>query len=311
MTNNTATGSASDSTEGGPPLFESNLSGLERIARGKVRDLYAADDEHLLIVTSDRLSAFDVILPDAIPSKGRVLTEISNFWFESTHSIVRNHLSGKSPEEFVTDPQERRQIAGRAVVVRRLRPLPIEAVVRGYLIGSGWNDYRATGEVSGIRLPRGLRVAERLPQPIFTPATKAAPGEHDENISFEQSAELLGADLAEQICDIAVALYEHAACHAITRGIIVADTKFEFGLDADEGVWLIDEAVTPDSSRLWPADAYAPGSRPPSLDKQFVRDYLEGLEWDKSPPAPHLPAEIIARTSERYCEIRRRLTAGD
>ena len=292
-----------------PPMHESRLQGLERIHQGKVRDIYAIDDRHMLIVTTDRLSAFDVVLPDPIPGKGRVLTSISNYWFARTGHIVPNHLSDYPLEKAVPDAAERATIADRCMVVRRLRALPVEAVVRGYLIGSGWKDYQKTGEVCGIRLPKGLRMADRLPQPIFTPSTKAAKGHHDENVGFDEIAATIGADLAAQVRDTAIALYEFAAAHALARGIIIADTKFEFGVDESGRLTLIDEALTPDSSRFWPVDTYAPGTSPPSFDKQYVRDYLETLDWNKTAPGPKLPAEVIRGTSEKYEEALRRLTA--
>ena len=292
-----------------PPMHESRLKGLERIHQGKVRDIYAIDDRHMLIVTTDRLSAFDVVLPDPIPGKGRVLTSISNYWFARTGHIVPNHLSDYPLEKAVPDPAERATIADRCMVVRRLRALPVEAVVRGYLIGSGWKDYQKTGEVCGIKLPPGLRMADRLPQPIFTPSTKAAKGHHDENVGFDEIAATIGADLAAQVRDTAIALYEFAAAHALARGIIIADTKFEFGVDESGRLTLIDEALTPDSSRFWPVDTYAPGTSPPSFDKQYVRDYLETLDWNKTAPGPKLPAEVIRGTSEKYEEALRRLTA--
>ena len=292
-----------------PPMHESRLKGLERIHQGKVRDIYAIDDRHMLIVTTDRLSAFDVVLPDPIPGKGRVLTSISNYWFARTGHIVPNHLSDYPLEKAVPDAAERATIADRCMVVRRLRALPVEAVVRGYLIGSGWKDYQKTGEVCGIRLPKELRMADRLPQPIFTPSTKAAKGHHDENVGFDEIAATIGADLAAQVRDTAIALYEFAAAHALARGIIIADTKFEFGVDESGRLTLIDEALTPDSSRFWPVDTYAPGTSPPSFDKQYVRDYLETLDWNKTAPGPKLPAEVIRGTSEKYEEALRRLTA--
>ena len=293
-----------------PTVYRSSLRGLEKIHEGKVRDIYAAGPDALLIVTTDRLSAFDVVLPDPIPGKGRVLNRISEFWFERTRHIVPNHLTGRSIESLVSDPSDRALLAERAVIVRRLKALPIEAVVRGYLIGSGWKDYQKTGSVCGIALPSGLALASRLPAPIFTPATKAAAGEHDENISFAQTERLIGAELAAKVRASAVALYEFAAAHARARGIIIADTKFEFGLDEHGTLTLIDEALTPDSSRFWPADAYREGASPPSFDKQFVRDYLETLDWNKRAPGPKLPPEIIARTSEKYHEALRRLTGA-
>jgi phosphoribosylaminoimidazole-succinocarboxamide synthase len=285
------------------------LTGLKRINEGKVRDIYEVDAGRMLIVTTDRLSAFDVVLPDPIPFKGQVLNEISNFWFAKTHHIIPNHLTGAPLSSAVTDKDELAMLEGRAVIVKRLQALPLEAVVRGYLIGSGWKDYQATGAVCGIALPPGLKQAERLPQPLFTPATKAALGDHDENISFAQAERLVGASLAAQVRDAALALYGFAAEHARQRGIIVADTKFEFGVDDAGRLTLIDEVCTPDSSRFWPADTYRPGMSPPSFDKQFVRDYLETLDWNKKAPGPKLPPEIIARTSEKYREALARLTS--
>jgi len=290
-------------------LFESNLKSLPRIGRGKVRDIYAVGTDKLLIVVSDRLSAFDVVLPDPIPDKGRVLTEMANFWFARLSHVVPNQLTGIDPETVVTDPGEKAQLRGRAIVVRKLKPLPIEAVVRGYLIGSGWKDYQKTGAVCGIRLPAGLKQAQKLPEPIFTPATKAQEG-HDENISFEETEKLIGKDVAAQVRDISIRLYREAADYAAAKGIIIADTKFEFGLDDRGGLVLIDEALTADSSRFWPADSYREGTSPPSFDKQYVRDYLETLDWDKTPPAPRLPPEVIAKTSEKYREALERLTGS-
>ena len=291
------------------PVFHSDLQSLDLINRGKVRDIYAVDDDHLLIVASDRLSAFDVVLPDPIPGKGAVLTELSNFWFERTAKLISNHLSTLRLEEVLGDADERARVAAQAVVVRRLEPLPVEAIVRGYLIGSGWKDYQASGQVSGVQLPEGLRQAERLPNTIFTPSTKADVGEHDENIGFDDMVELVGGDVAARVRRVSLKLYEEAVVHAAACGIIIADTKFEFGLDANGEVVLIDEVLTPDSSRFWPADEYAPGSSPPSFDKQYVRDYLETTGWDKTPPAPSLPAQIIERTSQKYQEARDRLIA--
>jgi phosphoribosylaminoimidazole-succinocarboxamide synthase len=290
-------------------MHESNLRGLTRLHQGKVRDIYAIDDRHMLIVTTDRLSAVDVVLPDPIPGKGRVLTTISNFWFGKTRHIVPNHLSDFPLERAVPDASERATIADRSMVVRKLKALPVEAVVRGYLIGSGWKDYQQTGEICGIRLPAGLRMADKLPQPIFTPSTKAAKGHHDENVGFAEIEATIGKDLAARVRDAAIALYQFAAAHALTRGIIIADTKFEFGVDDAGTLTLIDEALTPDSSRFWPVDTYAPGSSPPSFDKQFVRDYLETLDWNKTAPGPRLPAEVLRKTSEKYEEALRRLTA--
>jgi phosphoribosylaminoimidazole-succinocarboxamide synthase len=291
-----------------PIVYRTHLKGLERLREGKVRDIYAVDAATLLIVTSDRLSAFDVVLPDPIPDKGCVLNSISNFWFAKLAHLVPNHLTGRSVDSVVADPQERAQLEGRAVLVRRLKALPIEAVVRGYLIGSGWKDYQKTGALCGIELPRGLPLAGQLPQPIFTPATKAERGAHDENISFDVMAAQVGAALAARVRDTALALYRYAAAHARERGIIIADTKFEFGVDAAGTLTLIDEVLTPDSSRFWPADTYRPGESPPSFDKQFVRDYLETLDWDKRAPGPKLPPEVIARTSAKYREALTRLT---
>ena len=291
-------------------VFETDIPHLELIARGKVRDIYAAGDEHLLIVATDRLSAFDVVLPDPIPGKGAVLTGLSRFWFSRTGGIVRNHCTNLRIEDFVSDPAVRSSIADQAMVVRRLEPLPIEAIVRGYLIGSGWKDYQRTGTVCGIRLPDGLRQADRLPDVIFTPSTKAEAGAHDENIDFDEAARLVGRSLAERVRDTAVGVYREAAEFARARGIIIADTKFEFALDAGDELVLIDEVLTPDSSRFWPADRYAPGTSPPSFDKQFVRDYLETLGWDKTPPAPALPAAIIEQTSRKYREAFERI-AGE
>ena len=291
------------------PVFETALKGLDLIHRGKVRDVYALDEAHMLIVTTDRLSAFDVVLPNPIPEKGRVLTQISNFWFDRTRHIVRNHLTGRSVEEFVTDPADREMLAGRAIVVQRLRALPVEAVVRGYVIGGGWKDYQASGSICGIALPAGLRMADRLPAPIFTPATKAAVGAHDENVSFDVIAEKIGLARAEAVRETALALYAFASEHARQRGIIIADTKFEFGLDSEDRLVLIDEILTPDSSRFWPADNYTPGQNPPSFDKQYVRDYLETLDWNKKAPGPFLPDEVIRRTTDNYLEALRRLTA--
>lgn len=281
-------------------LYESRLSELTLISQGKVRDIYAVDDEHLLIVTTDRMSAFDVVLPDPIPGKGEVLTKMSNFWFARTADIVPNHLADRPLDTIVTDPAERGQIASRATVARRLEPLPIEAVVRGYLIGSGWKDYRASGAVCGIELPSGLEQAEQLPEPIFTPATKAEVGEHDENISFADVENLIGGAMARRVRDLALRIYSEGASYAARRGIIVADTKFEFGLDRDGGLYLIDEVLTPDSSRFWPAEQYRTGISPPSFDKQFLRDYLETLGWDKKAPGPTLPPEIATQTAEKY-----------
>ncbi len=289
-------------------LYESELPHLKLLNRGKVRDIYDVDEEHLLIIASDRLSAFDVILPQPIPGKGEVLTRVANFWFDRTRDIIPNHLSSKSLAEVVPDETQRKTLGDRAMVVRKLKPLPIEAIVRGYLIGSGWKDYQKTGAVCGIALPEGLRQADQLPEAIFTPSTKAEVGDHDENISFERTVDLLGRELAEQVRDAAIRIYTECAAYAREKGIIIADTKFEFGLDDEGTLHLIDEVLTPDSSRFWPADQYQPGTSPPSFDKQFVRDYLETLDWDKTPPGPELPEEIITKTAEKYREAERRLT---
>jgi phosphoribosylaminoimidazole-succinocarboxamide synthase len=288
-------------------LFETSLQSLPLLHRGKVRDIYEVDDDKLLIIQTDRLSAFDVILPTPVPGKGKLLTSLSSFWFEKLAHIVPNHLSGISPESVVAE-SEREQVAGRAFVVKRLKPLPLEAIVRGYIAGSGWKDYKSTGTICGIRLPAGLREAAKLPDgPIFTPSTKAAQGKHDENIPFSEAERLLGKDLAEQVQDKAIALYTEAADYAITKGIIIADTKFEFGQDSENRLYLIDEALTPDSSRFWPADQYASGKNPPSYDKQFVRDWLETQDWNKKAPAPALPPYILAKTTAKYQEALRRL----
>jgi phosphoribosylaminoimidazole-succinocarboxamide synthase len=291
-----------------PTVFETHLRGLRLLHRGKVRDIYEVDDDHLLIVTTDRLSAFDVILPDPIPGKGQVLQQISEFWFAQTAQLVGNHISKRTLASVIRDPAELAMLQGRAAIVKKLRALPIEAVVRGYLIGSGWKDYQSTGAICGIALPRRMRLASPLPEPLFTPATKAAAGEHDENIGFEAVEQLLGSEVANAVRSTAIAIYRHAAAHARARGIIIADTKFEFGLDAAGKLTLIDEVLTPDSSRFWPADTWREGVSPPSFDKQYVRDYLETLDWNKTAPGPHLPPEIIQRTAEKYREALRRLT---
>ena len=291
-------------------LYHSDLPHLELLNRGKVRDIYRVDDGHMLIVASDRLSAFDVVLPQPIPGKGEVLTRVSNFWFERTRDLVPNHLGGPALAEVVPDAGQRAALGDRAIVVKRLKPLPVEAIVRGYIIGSGWKDYQKTGTVCGIQLPAGLQLADPLPHAIFTPSTKAEAGAHDENIDFDQTVALLGSTLAAQVRDLSLRIYTECAAFARERGIIIADTKFEFGLD-DQGVLhLIDEVLTPDSSRFWPADQYRPGISPPSFDKQFVRDYLETLDWDKKPPGPELPQEIIDKTAEKYREAETRLTRG-
>jgi len=292
-----------------PPLFESRIRSLKKIHQGKVRDIYDVDADHLLIVTTDRLSAFDVVLPDPIPHKGEVLTRISTFWFEKTRHIVTNQLTSLRVEQVVSDRDERASLSGRSMVVKKLNALPVEAVARGYLIGSGYKDYQARGSVCGIPLPPGLKMAEALPEPIFTPASKAPAGQHDENVDFDAVVRTVGREYAESIRRITLALYAFAAAHARSRNIIIADTKFEFGTDKAGNLILIDEVLTPDSSRFWPIASYKPGISPPSFDKQFVRDYLESLHWNKKPPAPHLPADIIARTSDNYRKALKLLTS--
>lgn len=288
-------------------MFNANIKSLSLINRGKVRDLYAVNARHLLIVTTDRLSAFDVVLPTPIPDKGKILTALSDFWFRKLEAIIPNQLTGIAPES-VVKPEERDQVAGRAIVVKRLKPLPIEAVVRGYIEGSGWKEYQQKQSVCGIALPAGLRRAEKLPQPIFTPSTKAAAGMHDENISFAEVEKLLGKEMAEKVRAVAIKLYTAAADYALTRGIIIADTKFEFGLDEQGTLHLIDEALTPDSSRFWPVDTYKVGESPESFDKQYIRNWLESLGWNKQPPAPEVPAAIAEKTAEKYREALTRLT---
>jgi phosphoribosylaminoimidazole-succinocarboxamide synthase len=288
------------------PMLESRITSLPLIHRGKVRDIYAVGDDKLLIVTTDRLSAFDVVMPTPIPGKGHVLTAVSGFWFKKLAHIVPNQLQEIAPESVVAF-NERDQVAGRAIVVKKLKALPVEAIVRGYLVGSGWKEYQVSQSVCGIALPAGLKQADRLPEPIFTPSTKAAAGAHDENIAYEQMAALTGVELATQVRDVSLALYKAAAEHALTRGIIIADTKFEFGLDAGGSLVWIDEALTPDSSRFWPADRYMTGVSPPSFDKQFVRDWLEASGWNKQAPGPELPAEIVSKTAEKYREAMTRL----
>jgi phosphoribosylaminoimidazole-succinocarboxamide synthase len=290
-----------------PPLFESRVESLPLLHRGKVRDLYAVDDDQLLVVQTDRLSAFDVVLPTPIPGKGRVLTALSAFWFDKLAHVVPNHLTGIDPASVVT-PSERAQVAGRSFVVKRLAPLPIEAVVRGYIAGSGWKDYHRTGAICGIPLPAGLQEAAKLPGPIFTPASKAPAGAHDENIAFAAVEQAIGPTLATRVRDVSVQLYAEAADYADTKGILIADTKFEFGLDPAGTLYLIDEALTPDSSRFWPRNLYAVGASPPSFDKQFVRDWLESVHWNKAPPGPSLPLDIVEKTAAKYGEALRLLT---
>ncbi len=288
-------------------VFETNIKSLPLLHRGKVRDLYGVGDNHILFIATDRLSAFDVILPSPIPGKGALLTSISDFWFEKTKDLIPNHLSDRKLEEVLPDPEEFAQAEGRCMLVRKLKPVPVEAIVRGYIIGSGWKDYQKTGAICGIELPPGLQIAERLPEPVYTPSSKAAPGEHDENISFEETVKLAGEDIANQVRDMTMALYQLASEHARARGILIADTKFEFGLDENNKLVLMDEALTPDSSRFWPADEWEPGVNPPSFDKQIVRDYLETLDWNKKAPGPTLPDEVLERTEARYREVIDRL----
>lgn len=289
-------------------LFESSLSNLNLLSRGKVRDIYEVDAKHLLIITTDRLSAFDVVLPDPIPGKGRVLTSVSNFWFEKMAHVIPNHLADLALADIIPDQKEREQVMGRSIIVKRLTPLPVEAIVRGYLIGSGWKDYQSSGAVCGIKLPEGLQQAQQLLVAIYTPSSKAAVGDHDENITFEQTIPLLGEELAERIKQVSIQLYTEAAMFAKERGIIIADTKFEFGLDDDGTLYLIDEALTPDSSRFWPAESYQVGISPPSFDKQYIRDYLETLDWDKTAPGPSLPKEVTEVCAAKYAEAESKLT---
>jgi phosphoribosylaminoimidazole-succinocarboxamide synthase len=290
-----------------PILFETRLNSLPLLHRGKVRDIYAVGNEHMLIVTTDRLSAFDVVLPTAIPGKGKILTDVSNFWFNYFSTSIANQLSDMTLERAIPDTEDRALVEGRAIIVKKLTALPIEAIVRGYIIGSGWKDYQVSGAICGIKLPTGLQLADRLPKAIYTPSSKAAAGEHDENIDYAATIELVGQDLAQQIKNISLKLYNEAAAYALPRGIIIADTKFEFGVDQNNQLTLIDEALTPDSSRFWLADAYQPGTSPLSFDKQYVRDYLETLDWDKTSPGPELPAEVVENTAAKYQEALDRL----
>ena len=290
-------------------LYQSNISHLPLLHRGKVRDIYAIDDEHMLIITTDRLSAFDVILPQPIPGKGEVLNRVSRFWFQRNAGLIPNQLTELAVRDIIPDADQRRLLGDRAMIVKRLQALPVEAIVRGYLIGSGWKDYQNTGTVCGIELPPNLQLADKLPEPLFTPSTKAAVGEHDQNVDFDHIAGLVGLERARKIRDISLKIYSEAARYALQRGIIIADTKFEFGVDDNGVLHLIDEVLTPDSSRFWPADQYRPGISPPSFDKQFVRDYLETLDWDKTPPGPELPQTIIEQTAEKYREAETRLVA--
>ena len=290
------------------PLLQTSISSLKRIHQGKVRDIYAIDDATMLLVSTDRLSAFDVILPTGIANKGAMLTQMANFWFEKLKHIVPNHLTGIAPESVVTNDADKAQLGARAVVVKKLKALPIEAIVRGYLVGSGWKEYQAKGTVCGIKLPAGLQLAQKLPTPIFTPSSKATVGEHDENISLPQCVDLIGAEMAQKVAKVAIRLYTEAAEYALTKSIIIADTKFEFGLDDDGVLHVMDEVLTPDSSRFWPLESYKVGSNPPSYDKQYVRDWLENIRWNKAPPAPALPDDVAQKTSEKYLEAFEKLT---
>jgi phosphoribosylaminoimidazole-succinocarboxamide synthase len=291
-----------------PPLLKTSIKSLKLIHQGKVRDIYAIDDATMLLVSTDRLSAFDVILPTGIANKGAMLTQMANFWFEKLKHIVPNHLTGIAPESVVSNEADKAQLGSRAVVVKKLKALPIEAIVRGYLVGSGWKEYKTKGTVCGIPLPTGLQEASKLPIPIFTPSSKAAVGEHDENISIAQVEALIGKEMAAQVARVAIQLYTEAAEYALTKGIIIADTKFEFGLDNNGVLHVMDEVLTPDSSRFWPLESYKVGGNPPSYDKQYVRDWLESIQWNKAPPAPKLPDEVAQRTSEKYLEAFEKLT---
>lgn len=290
------------------PLLETRIKSLKRIHQGKVRDIYDVDDKTMLLVSTDRLSAFDVILPTGITNKGAMLTQMANFWFEKLKHVVPNHLTGIDPNSVVTNPTEKAQLGSRAVVVRKLKPLPLEAIVRGYIIGSGWKDYQATGAICGIELPENLQQAQQLPEPIFTPSSKADVGDHDENITVAEAEALIGKEMAAKVAEVAVALYKEAAEYALTKGIIIADTKFEFGLDEEGVLHVMDEVLTPDSSRFWPLDTYKVGESPQSYDKQYVRDWLETLDWDKTAPGPVLPDDVAQRTSEKYMEVYTKLT---
>jgi phosphoribosylaminoimidazole-succinocarboxamide synthase len=296
------------SIEKNQPLLQTSITSLKRIHQGKVRDIYAIDDDKMLLVSTDRLSAFDVILPTGIANKGAMLTQMANFWFEKLKHIVPNHLTGVAPESVVTNDADKAQLGSRAVVVKKLKALPIEAIVRGYLVGSGWKEYKAKGTVCGIKLPTGLQEASKLPEPIFTPSSKAAVGEHDENITLRECADIIGPDMVQQVVNVAIQLYTEAAAYALIKGIIIADTKFEFGLDNNGVLHVMDEVLTPDSSRFWPAETYKVGSNPPSYDKQYVRDWLESIHWNKAPPAPALPDEVAQKTSEKYMEAYEKLT---
>jgi phosphoribosylaminoimidazole-succinocarboxamide synthase len=289
-------------------LHTSHIRSLPLLHKGKVRDIYEIDAKHMLIITTDRISAFDVVMPSAIPGKGRLLNQVTHFWLNKLAHIIPNHLSNLSLEQVLPDPAERAQVKEHAMIVKRLKALPIEAIVRGYLIGSGWKDYQATGKICGIALPPGLRQADQLPEPIFTPSTKAALGAHDENIDYTRTQALLGDKLAAQVRAVSLKLYKEAAAYALSRGIIIADTKFEFGLDDKNQLTLIDEVLTPDSSRFWPVDQYQPGTSPVSFDKQYLRDYLESLDWDKTPPGPELPESIVTKTASKYEQAKKLLT---
>jgi len=290
------------------PLLNTSLSSLKRIHQGKVRDICDIDANTMLLISTDRLSAFDVILPTGIQNKGAMLTQMANFWFKKLAHVVPNHLTGIDPDDVVSTPEDKAQLGSRAVVVKKLKPLPIEAIVRGYLVGSGWKEYKAKGTVCGIALPTGLQEASQLPTPLFTPSSKAAVGEHDENITLAQCADLIGAERAAEVAKVAIQLYSEAAAYALTKGIIIADTKFEFGLDEKGVLHVMDEVLTPDSSRFWPLESYQVGSNPPSYDKQYVRDWLESMGWNKSPPAPALPDDVAKRTSDKYLEAFEKLT---
>lgn len=292
-------------------LHTSQISNLKRLHTGKVRDIYEIDDDHMLIITTDRISAFDVVMPTPIPDKGIILNQVTRFWLDKLQHIIPNHLADIPLEDIISDDAERKSVANHAMVVKRLKALPVEAIVRGYIIGSGWKDYQQTGAICGIQLPEGLQLADKLPEPIYTPSSKAAVGEHDENIDYAATEQLLGAELAQQVKDVSLRLYKEAADYALQRGIIIADTKFEFGVDKNNQLVLIDEVLTPDSSRFWPADQYQPGSSPVSFDKQFVRDYLETLDWNKTAPGPELPDEIVQKTAQKYREALTRLTTND
>ncbi len=291
-------------------LHTSQISNLKLLHKGKVRDIYEIDDQHMLIITTDRISAFDVIMPNPIPAKGTILNQVTRFWLNKLQHIIPNHLADIPLSEIITDDAERASVENHAMVVKKLKALPVEAIVRGYIIGSGWKDYQQTGAICGIKLPEGLQMADKLPEPIYTPSSKADVGEHDENIDYDATVKLIGPELAQQVKDVSLQLYKEAADYALQKGIIIADTKFEFGVDENNQLVLIDEVLTPDSSRFWPADQYQPGSSPASFDKQFVRDYLETLDWNKTSPGPELPDEIVNKTADKYQEALTRLTSA-